>query len=278
MPDPNQEFEDGFAEEQGQGLDMQEPLEGELVDDEPAGDEESTPAAYLRDLTEDEVYNRLSRVQELPDHLNALESRFTGNLGQFSSRLEGLEKTLSTRTSFDGDKLKSVLEAYDPQLAEVLIPALMEAFQTTPLDENTLRPHLEPLQKGVQDWMGEQLVMSAYPPETLGEIIPPVKDGKFAPEGQRHKDFIDWYSQQGYQTQQALLSFGAPYVNALRKFEQWEQSRNTERTQTAKGKSARLAGGTVPAGQSRRSQGAAGQSPQDLFLAAFEEASSEVGR
>jgi hypothetical protein len=233
---------------------------------------------YLRDLTEDDVYNRLSQVNELPQHINALESRFQGNLSQYAQRLEGLEKSLSNRTSFDAEKLQKVLNDYDPQLAEALVPALQEALQTTPLDENTLRPHIEPVQRQMAEWMGEQLVLSAYPIETLSEIIPPVQDGKFAPQGQRHKDFIDWYSQQGYQTQQALLTFGAPYVNALRKFEAWERDKTSERTQTASNKAARLKSGQVPTSQSRRTQGSGSQTPQDVFLAAFQEASSELGR
>jgi len=151
----------------------------------------------------------------------------------------------------------------------------MEAIQVSPLDETTLQPYLEPLQSKMSEAFGQQLVLSVYPPETLGEIIPPVKNGKFAPEGQRHKDFIDWYSQQGYQTQQALLSFGAPYVNALRKFEAWEQSRKQDKTRSASNRSSRLAQGQIPSSQSRRTRDAGVQSAADAFLAAFDEVASE---
>ena len=271
LPD---EAPEGFEEDFAPDL----PDEGGTGELDEGGDSAESPAleAYLRDLSEDDVYNRLNQVNEIPNHLSALESRLSGNFGQYQSRLDQLEKSLGAQTSFDADKLKAVLEGYDPKLAELLVPALQEALRVNPIDETTLRPHLEPMQSKVQEWMGEQIVMATYPPEVLSEIIPPVKDGRFAPEGQRHKDFIDWYSQQGYQTQQALLSFGAPYVNALRKFESWEQGRTKERTQAATGKSQRLARGQVPAAGSRRSTGNAAQTPQDMFLAAFEEASSEV--
>jgi len=272
-------FEEDFASdpplEEG-GTQVEGELEPPVTDGDSEGDGEGdAPSTYLRDLTEDDVYNRLGQVNEFPNHLSALESRLSGNMGQYQTRLDQLEKSLGAQTSFDASKLQTVLQEYDPKLAEVLIPALQEALRVNPIDETTLRPHLEPIQNQAREWMGEQLVMSAYPPEVLSEIIPPVKDGKFAPEGQRHKNFIDWYSQQGYQTQQALLSFGAPYVNALRKFEKWEQGRIKEQTRTANGKSQRLASGQGPKAQSRRSTGNA-QTPEDVFLSAFNEASSEI--
>lgn len=236
---------------------------------------EGEPSPYLRDLSEDDVYSRLQRVSEFPEYINSVESRFNGNFSQLQERLTGLEKSLGSRTSFNADKLKKVLEDYDPKLAELLVPALAEAIQNSPIDESTLRPYLDPISNKLFESFGQQLVLSAYPPETLEEIIPPVKGGKFAPEGQRHKDFVEWYSQQGYQTQQALLSFGAPYVNALRKFEAWEQNKKQEKTRSASGKSSRLAQGQVPTSQSRRTRDAGTQSAQDAFLAAFEEVASE---
>ena len=238
-----------------------------------SGAEEVTP--FLRDLSEDDVYSRLQRVSDFPDHISGVESRFNGNLSQLQERLIGLEKSLGSRTSFNSDKLKKVLEDYDPKLAEILIPALSEAIQTSPLDEAALRPYLDPVLSKITEAYGQQLVLSVYPPEALEEIIPPVQNGKFAPEGQRHKDFIEWYSQQGYQTQQSLLSFGAPYVNALRKFEAWEQGRKQEKTRSASDKTSRLAQGQVPTSQSRRTRDAGAQSSQDAFLAAFEEVASE---
>lgn len=245
----------------------------EVANDSAEGSAESS--YYLRDLTEDDVYSRLQQARNFPDHLNGLESRFNGNVSQLQERLAGIEKSLGSQTSFNFDKVKQVLTDYDPKLAESLVPALMEAIKVSPLDENTIRPYLDPLSNKLSESFGQQLVLSVYPPEVLEEIIPPVKGGKFVPEGQRHKDFIDWYSQQGYQTQQALLSFGAPYVNALRKFEKWEQGKKQEKTRVADGKSSRLAQGQVPTSQSRHTNVASAQSPQEAFLAAFKEVSEE---
>lgn len=243
--------------------------------EESASIETLEESGWLRDLTEDDVYSRLQRVSEFPEYINGIESRLNGSFFQLQERLNGLERSLGTQTSFNTDKLKKVLEDYDPKLAEALVPALIEAIKVSPLDAETLRPHLDPISNKLTEAFGQQLVLSIYPPEVLEEIIPPVKGGKFAPEGQRHKDFIEWYSQQGYQTQQALLSFGAPYVNSLRKFEAWEQSKKQERTRSAGNKSSRLAQGQIPSSQSRRTRAAGVQSAEDAFLAAFEEVASE---
>jgi hypothetical protein len=258
--------------------------ETDFQDDLPEGGEvesSSSEAAdyYLRDLTEDDVYSRLSGMKEIPNHLSALESRFSGNLSKFSDRVAGIEKSLGARTNFSPDKLKAALEGYDPKLAEVLIPALQESLQTQSLDEAAFRPYIDPVRSELQEWMGEQLVMSAYSPEALAEIVPPIQDGRLAPQGKRHEDFVEWYSQQGYATQQALVSFGAPYVNALRAFERWEQAKNKDREQAAAGKSARLANGQMPTGLRGRPTGGRKQmSPEETFLAGFEEAHNEVSR
>jgi hypothetical protein len=248
-------------------------IEQEIESDGSAETPEVSP--FLRDLSEDDVYSRLQRVTEFPEYINGIESRFNGNFSQLQERLLGLEKSLGSRTAFNADKLKKVLEDYDPKLAEILIPALSEAIQTSPLDEAMLRPYLDPISNRLTESFGQQLVLSVYSPEMLEEIIPPVKNGKFAPEGQRHKDFIEWYSQQGYQTQQALLTFGAPYVNALRKFESWEQGRKQEKARSASDKSSRLAQGQIPTSQSRRTRDAGTLSGEEAFLAAFEEVASE---
>ncbi len=242
---------------------------------ETGGVEPSAEASYyLRDLTEDDVYSRLQQAKNLPDHLTGLESRFNGNFSQMQERLAGLEKSLGSQASFDFSKVQKVLAEYDPKLAEILVPALTEAIKVSPLDETTFRPHLDSVSNKLTEAFGQQLVLSIYSPEALEQIIPPVKNGKFAPEGQRHKDFVDWYSQQGYQTQQALLNFGAPYVNALRKFEEWEQGKKQEKTRSASNKSSRLAQGQVPTSQSRHVT-AGPQSAEDSFLAAFEEVYKE---
>lgn len=240
------------------------------------GEEEISP--YLRDLTEDDVYDRLTQVNDFPSQLNGLESRLNGGVNDLVQRIANMEKAAPTQTSFDTDKLTKGLEAYDPKLAEVLVPLLQEAFKVSALDETTLRPYLDDVSTKINSNMGEQLVMSAYSPETLAEIIPPVQDGKFMPEGQRHKDFIGWYSQQGYQTQQSLLSFGAPYINALRSFERWEQKQNEKRANTSQNKTNRLANGQMPTSQHRKTPQPKQASLDEALASGFDEAFKEVAR
>jgi hypothetical protein len=237
---------------------------------EPA--EGEAPQYYLGELTEQDVLDRLSRVNEFPDTLRALEDRFGGSSRELGTRLEKLEKGLPTQPAFDAQVLAAGLADYDPKLAEVLGPLLEKAFKVTALGEDTLRPHLDPVKNSLREYMGEQLVMSAYSPEALAEIIPPVEEGRFVPQGQRHKDFVEWYGQQGYSTQQSLLSFGAPYIHALRKFEGWEQKRNKDRAAAADGKAGRLKAGEPARGGNRRPVQQKGEpTPQESFLAGFNE-------
>jgi len=265
MPEPLQSNEGDPGLDPGLGDPNALPSEGEGGE----GDEPVSP--YLRDLTEDDVYDRLNRVNEFQPQLTALESRLNGGVNDVATRLTAYEKGLPTQAAFDPEKLIKGLEAYDPKLAEVLVPLLQDAFQVNALDENSLRPHLDPMQDSMRQYVGEQIVMSAYSPEAIAEIIPAVKDGRFVPEGQRQKDFADWYGQQGYETQQALLSFGAPYINALRNFEKWETTRTKQRADASVSKQDQLENGQVPSGQHRKPAQPAKLSDEEAFVAGFNE-------
>lgn len=269
---------DGDGEEGDEFATMFEGGEGGELPPGGEGGEGQEPIMFLRDLDEDSAYDILQRARETPDNLTALESRLQGNLGQLSERFSAYEKGIPTQASIDVEKLQKGLEAYDPKLAEVLGPLLQEAFQTAPLDETTLRPHIDPVREEMQEWMGQQLVLSAYSPEAIAEIVPPVKDGRFVPEGQRHEDFMNWYSKQGYQTQQSLLSFGAPYVQALRAFERWESKLNEERADKAGKQTQRLQNGQVPSSRSRKPPQPKAPSADEAFMAGFDEAFEEVKR
>jgi len=231
----------------------------------------SDPSYWFRDLTEDDAYDRFNQVKQFPQQLSALESRVFGSMGPVMARLKGLESSIPTRASLNTEKLAAVLKEYDPALAEKLVPAFQEAFQVAPLDENALRPHLEPIQEQLQSWVGEQIVLSNYSPKQIAEIVPDVVDGKFAPQNQRQKDFVDWYAIQDYETRQALQGFGANYVSALRDFEGWEKGKTQERSKTAGDKSSRLAGGQQPTSPGKRGRTAGPQTPEEAFLAGFNE-------
>lgn len=259
-------YRDEAGEAEGSSSDEWESPPGETEAEEP-----ETPATYLRDLTEDDVYERLSKVTQYPDQMRALESRLFGSMGPMTERMQKLEKSLSTQVGFDSEKLEKALRDYDPVLAEKLVPALVEALRVNPLDETSLSPHLSPMRDNMQSWMGEQLVLSVYDPEEIGAIIPDVADGKWTPTTQRHKDFIDWFALQGLQTQQSLQTFGAGYVKALRKFEGWEQGKIKERQKAAGATSSRLAGGQTPSSQGRRGTKKSYSTPEEAFLAGFNE-------
>lgn len=258
-------FQDQAGEEGGSAGD-------EWEESAPTEEEtEEQPTTYLRDLTEDEVYDRLSRVNQYPEQLRALESRLFGSMGPLTDKLKSLEKSVGTQVGFDSAVLETALKDYDPTLAEKLLPALKESLKVNPLDEATLSPYLTPMQEQMRNWMGEQLVLSAYDPEEIGAMIPDVVDGKWNPTSQRHKDFIDWFAVQGLQTQQSLQSFGAGYVKSLRKFERWEQDQIKERQRAAGAQSTRLAGGQSPSSQGRRGKATKYTTAEEAFLAGFNE-------
>lgn len=254
-------------------LNPDNPAEGGEGGEGGAGEEggASEPSYFLGELTEEDALERLTRMGELPDTLRALEDRFGGTGNELKTRLEQLEKGLPTQAVLDSEVLSAGLAEYDPKLAEVLGPLLEKALKITALGEETLRPHLDPVQNSLREYMGEQLVMSAYSPEALAEIIPPVEEGRFVPKGQRHKDFVEWFGKQGYETQQSLLSFGAPYIHSLRKFERWEETRNKERTAAADNKAGRLKGGEPPRSAGRRSSAPKEPTSEEAFLAGFNE-------
>lgn len=240
----------------------------------PEGESTEQPVeGWLRDIDEDTAYNTLQSAKQFPDHLRGLESRLFGRMGPLQEKLNQLEKSLSTRVSFNADAVKKALDSYDSTgtLSEALVPALQQALQVNPLDEQTIQPFLNPMAESLQQRMAENLVLSHYSPTQIAEMIPEVANGKWAPQTQRHKDFIDWFSAQGYETQQALNEFGPNYIHALRSFEGWEKNRIQERKRQAGDKSSRLAGGQQPSSQGRRPRTGGPQTAEEAFLAGYNE-------
>jgi len=255
------------------------PDEQELDTEMEGGEGEGVePTPYLRDLMEDDVYDRLQRMGEVPDTLRAMEDRLTGTGRDLASRLAKLEKGLPTQPVLNIEAITKGLEGYDPKLAETLGPLLQEALQVTPVGEETLKPFLDQLREDVMEQVGRQLVMSAYSPKALEEIIPQVEEGRFSPQGQRQKDFVSWYEKQGYETQQALQSFGPGYVQALRAFEAHEKKLTQDRADAAAGKAGRLKEGTQPSSQDRRAPAPKQKTPEELFLEGIAEVQAERKR
>lgn len=250
------------------------------ADFESGGEEEAEvgteASGWLRDLSEEDGYNTLKAAQQFPDQLRALESRLFGRFGPLQENLNSVQKTLATRVNFDSSGLQKVLQEYDPTLAEKFMPALEAALNVAPLDEQTLDPFLAPVQESLQKQIGEQVVLAAYDPEEISEIIPEVsEDGNWVAKTQRQKDFSTWYTQQGVPTQQALLNFGAPYVRALRSFERWEKAQVKEREKAAGAQSSRMEGGQQPSSKGRRVRASGPQTNQEAFLAGFNEVMNE---
>lgn len=267
--------DDGFGQDAG-GDGFDEPggePGGEQEKD--GGEEEISPSPWLRDLTEEDGYSILSQAREFPGQMRGLESRVYGRFGPLNERLQNLEKSLKTRTSFDESKIGEITKALDDYdstgTLSNAIKQLTEGLQVGSIDDATLAPHLGPMQERFSQQMGEEIVKAFYDPEQLAEIVPEVQNGQWAPQSQKHKDFIDWLSQQGYDTHQALQNFGSPYVRALQRFEAWEQEQVQKRTKAEEAKGKRLAGGKQPSSQGVRGKTAGPQTVEEAWLAGFNE-------
>lgn len=234
---------------------------------------EETPSPFLRDLTEDQVYDMLNESREFPKRVDAVRDQLFGRMGPVVERQNQLEKALQTRVTFNADAVTKALEGYDNgDLAKVLVPALQEALQVSPLDETALSPFLGPALEKMQEQMGRQLVLSQYTPQRLTEIIPEAdQNGQFNPQGQLQKDFVDWYAQQGYETQQNLSTFSAEYVHAMRNFEEYARQKSEERAKAEKAKASRLNGGRQPSARGRASQTPRLRTRSEGFNSVFEE-------
>ena len=251
----------GAGEGGGGGL----PAEGE-------GGAEAPPEAWLRDIDEETAYNTIQSARQFPDHLRGLEHRLFGRLGPIQEQINKLGQSLGQQTAVDGEKIKAALDKYDGTggLSEALVPALVEAFQSRPIDEGVISPFLAPMQEEFHKQLAESLVLSHFTPEQIAEIIPEVQNGSFANvQSQRHKDFVAWYTQQDFNTQQSLNEFGPAYVHALRKFERWEKDKIQERTEAAGAKSSRLERGQQPSSQGHRARNAGPQTPEEAFIAGY---------
>lgn len=255
------------------------PLDDELTGQAGGGDDfesndapadnapaDSSPAPYLRDMTEDDVYGILSKARHYDEQLDMTVSPLAKQLQAIEQRLNGF--TPSTG-QVDVEKLRAVLEKYDPGLAG-LADALAEAIQFTPINKDTLAPYLEEIQSQFGDLpIGNQIVLSHYDAEEIASIVPPAgQDGNPMPQTQRHKDFLTWFNQQSPRTQQSMQSFGPNYVRALRKFETWEREQLEARKEAGAAAGSRLAGGVSPSAKGR-SGGTTQPSLDDFFLQGF---------
>ena len=243
--------------------------EGVVETPEASEGEEQSPEFFLKDWTADDVYQRISDAGEFPDRLNALESRVFGSQGPIKEQLGKLAEAMGKRVSVNTDALKA-LDDYDPKLREALETILPNLIDVSPIDETTLQPYLSPIQQQMQEQLGAEIVKSQYSADDINAIVPPTdENGVFQPQGQRHKDFMNWYAKQGFETRQALTTLGSSYVHALRSFERWEQDQIKEREKKAADAENRLNGGQPPRTPGTRSSSSGLNTEVDGFNAIF---------
>lgn len=234
------------------------------------------PVNFIRDLAEEDVYNRLSDVKEFPNRLSALESRLAGRFGPVMERLQGLEKERGTQAAVNLEAL-APLKEYDENLYSVLEKILPDLIKVQQLDDAAMRPYLDPVHDKFQGELGESIALAFFSPEEIGEIVPDVDDnGIFAPKTDLQRSFVDWFSQQGYQTQEAMSRLGPGWVRAMKSFKEWDGSKRKERETAAAKDKERLAGGASPSSQGRRAPVNKGpQSEEEAAQMGFDEVFKE---
>ena len=244
-----------------------------------AADQESQEAAeaYLRDLTEDDVYDRLQQVGDFPTRLQALESRLFGSLGPLNERLQAIEKALGQQTVVDPEGL-APLKEYDEELYKRLSEALPKTVRATPLDESTLQPLLAPMLQQVLDTTAANIAGAFYSVDEIDDMIPAIKDGAFDPQTDRQRAFVDWYGRQPYEVQQALTQIGPDWVRAVRSFERWEKEQTAAKQAKAQANERRLAAGTQPKGKGRKPTPSGPQTQEEAFAAGFQEVFNSLGK
>ena len=237
------------------------------------GSGEAASASWLRDLTEEQAYGLFQMMRQMPEQLDRMSSRFDGRLGPYNERIAKLEKALSNRPQVDTARIEAAMREYDAGLADKVGPVLKGAFEQAPLDEAARSPVLEPIMSRLQDWVGEQIVAAMYTPDQVKGIIPPVDqaNGKFVPETQTHRDFVDWLGREGYGQRESLYSYGPAYVQALNAFNTYLERRNQEKTRAAETKSKRLAGSRQPSSKGAAAPAKKLETFRDGFLDAFKE-------
>lgn len=250
----------------------------------PSGsDAPPSPSPFLRDISEDDAYEALRTGKNVPNLLQALESRVTHQLPPLEGRLGALEQALGQRVAFNPELKRSLaaLQQYDPsgELGKSFLPALIEdlkeSLQINQLDKAAIDPFVQPQLQQYNDYMWEQMVGTMIG-DSVAEAIPDTVDGKFAPTNTRQKDFVEWYAQQDAPTQKALHAFSPAYIRAFKAFERWEGTRIKEREKAVGASSARLQGSQTASSGGRRSVPNGPMTDDEAFNAGFEQVMKEL--
>lgn len=215
--------------------------ESDALDGSSPKEQEAPPEYFLGEMTADDVLGRLNQIQEVPQHLKALESRAFGKMGSLEATVRKLQEGLPTRVGLDPEKFTRIA-AYDKNLAEALVEDLKEALKVFSLEEGVVSPFLEKPLGELRRQIASELIESYHP--DIDDFVP---DDWNNPANQRQKDYAQWLTLQSYETQQALAEReGAKAVRALSAFKEWEQKRIQDRKAAAEDKEKRLRGGVQP--------------------------------
>lgn len=235
----------------------------EEADEDSSSD--STPEYFVGEMTQDDVVNRLNQVSEFPNRLRDLEGSAFGKMSALEQAINSLQRTLPSQAKFDPNKLSRIAK-YDPELAKAIAEDLQEALSIYSLNDDVLAPYLGKAQRELQDRFNSDLVAAHH-----GDINEFAPEDWSNPRTQREKDYVQWYNTVStWDQQKQLENRGVGAVKALNAFKEWEQKKNQERVEAAKGKERRLQSGMQPRGEKTNGKGRKLMTEEEGFLSAFE--------
>ena len=238
---------------------------------------------FIGDYTADDVLGQLSYVKELPEHLRSLESRVGAMVNPAMETMKGLQEKLGSQPGFDPklEKVRQVLQEYDPALAEKLLPALTEdlkgSLSYTPLGPELLEPHISPMLQQQQAQISAQVVPALldslpFDADAVVNRDPANENNILEPSTDLQKDFEKWWQQADAATQQALSTYDVGYARAMHRFAKWRADRLKGKGEAAGATSARLSGSRpVRSGSQQQSAARKLETEDDGFNSVFAE-------
>lgn len=216
------------------------------------GEALTTPEYFVGNYTADDVSSYLGQVKELPGRLRELESGYRGAVEPLQKRLEEMQAKFGSQPVFD-PKLERTLKAlaeYDPKLAELIGPSLIEdlkgSMSVSPLDRGALEPHIGPMLKELYGHVSNEMANTVLRtlPFNVNELVNRDANGAgIAPATDLQKAFQAYWDQAPLRVQEALTTPGMGFAQAVFDFHKWNSERVKGQGAAAGASSARLAGG-----------------------------------
>jgi len=248
------------------------------------GGDAASPNFFVGQYTEDQVAERLGMLDGFGQHIEAVEGRFNESLSPLAERLQELEKSLGSRQSVQVPaeliaEIDAHFSKWDPKLGEgvgaLFQRLLTESVKSAPLDENALRPYIEPMLRE-QEYKTETAWLEAIEPHLGFQIEDLHQDGELK------KEFYGWLRLQPRSVHEAVTAARPDgYVAHPRAFGKVMQSFDKARKQKLKSESDNATASSARLSGARQTSSSATGSPSrkqssDPFADGFNEVLREL--